>query len=353
MSIYTFKQQQIIILSLIILLGVFLAYSLKDIFTAVLGCIILYTLTRGLYLSLINKYNWKPVFAALLLIIGTFIIIVLPFFTLSWMVINKISYYSSNPQEIQLIIDHLSTISGMDIEHSETVSKVIQNIESWLLGAFPSVVSALLNIALLISVMYFLLYFMYTEHARFERTLMHYMPFREENSLLLATELRNIIFSNVLGQGLIAAVQGAFVGIGFVIFGIKDPVFWGVASALLSFVPVVGSALVFVPTGLISMSYGNYTAGIGIIAWGALVVANIDNIIRLIINKRVANTHPIITIIGVIIGLPMFGILGLVFGPLLLSYFLLLISIYEKRIDLVEHRPPKKTIIIPDDKHAG
>ena len=63
--------------------------------------------------------------------------------------------------------------------------------------------------------------------------------------------------------------------------------------------------------------------------WGALIVANIDNVIRLIINRKYANTHPIVSIVGVIIGIPVFGVLGLVIGPLLISYFILLIKIYE------------------------
>ncbi|HEY0245346.1 MAG TPA: AI-2E family transporter, partial [Mucilaginibacter sp.] len=65
------------------------------------------------------------------------------------------------------------------------------------------------------------------------------------------------------------------------------------------------------------------------LAYGLLFIGNIDNVLRMIINRRIANTHPIISVIGVFVGLPLFGILGLVFGPLLLSYFLLLIEIYE------------------------
>jgi predicted PurR-regulated permease PerM len=102
-----------------------------------------------------------------------------------------------------------------------------------------------------------------------------------------------------------------------------------VVGVLLSFIPIVGSGLVFIPAALIAISYQNYTAGFGILLWGALIVANIDNVIRLIINRKYANTHPIVSIVGVIIGIPVFGVLGLVLGPLLISYFILLIKIYE------------------------
>jgi predicted PurR-regulated permease PerM len=145
----------------------------------------------------------------------------------------------------------------------------------------------------------------------------------------LGSELSKITFSNVLGQGIIAIAQGTLIGIGFYIFNITDPLFWGVVGVLLSFIPIVGSGLVFIPAALIAISYQNYTSGFGILLWGALIVANIDNVIRLIINRKYANTHPIVSIVGVIIGIPMFGVLGLVIGPLLISYFILLIKIYE------------------------
>jgi predicted PurR-regulated permease PerM len=266
------------------------------------------------------------------------------------MVINQISYYTKSPTQITNILSHFSSLLGVDL-HSDRVVDVIQKIESWALGSFPSVVSAILNIFLLLSIMYFVLYFMFTEYENFESALLKYLPFKEKSSFLLAEELRKITQTNIIGQGVIAFAQGTCVGLGFLIFGISDPLFWGVLSALLSFVPLVGSALVFIPAGIIALSYNDYFSGIGILVWGVLIVSNIDNVLRLIINKKIANIHPIISIVGVIIGLPMFGILGLVFGPLLISFFLLLISIYENK----SSKPYTNPVLIhkKDEKEEG
>src|SRR5690606_8452467 len=84
-----------------------------------------------------------------------------------------------------------------------------------------------------------------------------------------------------------------------------------------------------IPASIILMADGHTLKGILLLAYGVLFIGNVDNVLRMIINKRIANTHPIISVIGVFIGLPLFGILGLVFGPLLLSYFLLLLEIYQ------------------------
>jgi len=323
------KQKQNIILIMIVLLGLFLAYSLRIICSAILGAIILYTLFRNLYIKLVVEKKWRNIFAFIFIAISTFSIIILPFFTLSWMVIDKLSFFNRNPKYLQELISHLSSMSGIDLNQSSILETVVKNIETWALSSFPTLVNALLSVFLLITIMYFLLYFMFKEYTKMEAAIIYYLPFNKENSLILGTELSKITFSNVLGQGIIAIAQGTLIGIGFYIFNITDPIFWGVVGVLLSFIPIVGSGLVFIPAALIAISYQNYTSGFGILLWGALIVANIDNVIRLIINRKYANTHPIVSIVGVIIGIPIFGVLGLVIGPLLISYFILLIKIYE------------------------
>jgi predicted PurR-regulated permease PerM len=151
----------------------------------------------------------------------------------------------------------------------------------------------------------------------------------EQYALKFAEELRNSTYSNVLGQGLIAVVQGALLANGFWLAGIPDPLFWGVIGAFISFLPVVGAPTLTIPAAAILYAQGHPAKGVILLLYGVLFIGNIDNVLRMMINKRVSNTHPIITVIGVFIGLPLFGILGLVFGPLLFSYFLLLIEIYE------------------------
>ena len=139
------KQKQNIILIMIVLLGLFLAYSLRIIFSAILGAVILYTLFRNLYIKLVVEKKWRNIFAFIFIAISTFTIIILPFFTLSWMVIDKLSYFNSNPKYIQDLISHLSGISGIDLNHSSILETVIKNIETWALGSFPTLVNALLK----------------------------------------------------------------------------------------------------------------------------------------------------------------------------------------------------------------
>ena len=147
---------------------------------------------------------------------------------------------------------------------------------------------------------------------------------------------------------MIAFVQGLLLSIGFIIFSIPDPLFWGLVCFFVSFLPVVGSPLVFVPAGIIELASGNTFGGVGILIWGVVLITNIDNLMRLWINKKMGNIHPIITITGVIIGIPIFGILGIVYGPLLLAIFVLLVRMYEAAF-VEDHTSEKEKVVHPGD----
>jgi predicted PurR-regulated permease PerM len=205
----------------------------------------------------------------------------------------------------------------------------VQKFSAYAADLFPSILSSAANIILTLLVLYFLLYFMLVQMKEFETALLKYAPFREQHALKFAVALRNSTYSNVLGQGIIAVTQGTLLANGFWIFGIPDPIFWGVIGAFISFLPVVGAPTLTIPASIILFADGHTLKGILLLAYGLLFIGNVDNVLRLLINKRIGNTHPIITVIGVFIGIPLFGILGLVFGPVLLSYFLLLLEIYE------------------------
>jgi predicted PurR-regulated permease PerM len=93
--------------------------------------------------------------------------------------------------------------------------------------------------------------------------------------------------------------------------------------------PVVGAALAYVPLAIIFFAQGNNLQGVGMLIWGFLFVGLVDNLFRFLLNKRLGNIHPLITVFGVIAGLTMFGFIGLIFGPMLLSLFIVLLKVYS------------------------
>jgi predicted PurR-regulated permease PerM len=157
-----------------------------------------------------------------------------------------------------------------------------------------------------------------------------YIPFSPENTELLRQRFRNVTVSTVIGTGLVAAIQGALVGIGFWAAGLSNALFWGVVTMVFSILPVVGSGLVWGPGAIALVLGGRWGWAIALAIWGVLVVGNVDYIVRPMIFRRWANIHPLITLIGALAGVPYFGLLGLLIGPLALSYFFELIRMYRE-----------------------
>jgi predicted PurR-regulated permease PerM len=329
MSIFNYRQRNNIILVSIVVLGCFLLYALSSLFSAILGAIVLFTIFRPTYLNLVDKRGWNKSLVALLIIFFSLIVIVIPFLTLSFMVIGKISAIREDSALVNEWTDRLNKFAGSTFNQPHFVDNTMKKLSLYVTDLFPSIISSAANIILTLLVLYFLLYFMFIQIREFEAGLLKYAPFREQHALKFALALKNATYSNVLGQGIISLTQGFLLANGFWFAGIPDAIFWGVLGTFISFLPVVGAPTLSIPAGIFLIVSGHTWKGIAILIWGLIVIGNVDNVLRMVINKRIANTHPIISIIGVFIGLPLFGILGLVFGPVLLSYFLLLVEIYE------------------------
>jgi predicted PurR-regulated permease PerM len=329
MSVFSYQQRNNIILVSIIVLGCFLLYALSTIFTSILGAIVLYVMFRPMYLFLTEKRGWHKVLSALAIIVLSLICIVIPFLLLSFMVIDKILSFKSTSLPIDSWVDKIDMVTAEYLNQPRFAEDTLKKLGTYAADLFPSLLGSAASIILTLLVMYFILYFMFVQLREFEAGLLRYAPFSQQHALKFAVALKNATYSNVLGQGIISLVQGVLLANGFWIVGIPDAVFWGVIATFISFLPVVGAPTLSIPAGLYLMLIGRNWAGIGIMVYGLLFIGNLDHVLRMVINKRIANTHPIISIVGVFIGIPLFGILGLVFGPVLLSYFILMTEIYE------------------------
>lgn len=327
---YTSDQRKYVVLGLIVILGIFLIYISNIIFDGVMGSIIFFSMFRSWQIYLTEKKGWGPSWAAFSIIVFSFIVLVLPFITLTWMVYSKILFLQDNPDQVNLYKQQIWTLIEpyVDVKNPDELLKPLQ---SKIFTLFTDALSSMSNIMLQLAMLYFFLFFMLRGREEFEQNVVKYLPFKEKNIFKLGTEMLNITYSNLLGQSFICLIQGILIAIGFYIFGLDDPLFWGTVCFFLSFLPVIGSPLVFVPTGILQIATGHTVSGVGIMLWGFILVTNIDNVIRFYLAKRIGDVHPLITVVGVVIGLHAFGILGLVYGPLFISYFILLIKIYEEQ----------------------
>jgi predicted PurR-regulated permease PerM len=323
------KIKQIIALSAIIILGAFLFFSLTGFISAFLGAVIFYIICSPLMHFLHVKRKIKKGLAAFIVILLSFLVIMIPIFVLGNLLIGKLTTILSGNttilSQVQYANSYIKEHLGFDVLNSENVLK----IQGTITQIVPNLLNQTFTIVGDIGIMYFIFFYLLYIEYDFKNAIIHYLPYTDENSKLFAKELTSQTYSNVIGAPLLAIIQGVFAVIGFAIFGLNEPLFWGVMCGFLSFIPFVGTALIWIPAGLVQLSMGASWQGIGILIYGALVITNIDNVFRFVLQKKLADIHPLVTVFGVIIGLNWFGLPGLIFGPVLISYFLIMIKIYR------------------------
>ncbi|OAB79554.1 AI-2E family transporter [Cochleicola gelatinilyticus] len=322
--------RQIFVLLLILLMGTLIFKEMLPYLSGVLGAITIYVLMRKWMAFLVKKKKWNPDLAAALLMFASFVGILLPVAGIVLMLGNKIGEAVQNSEEVVSAFkgqvanweDKIGYDLSSQIDVSAVSSWVSENLKSFAGGTF--------NIIIAIGMMYFLLYYMLTNRKQLKESLYQYIPINKENLKEIGGETQAMVRSNALGIPMVAIAQGIIALIGFIIFGIPDPFFWFVIVTIGSMIPFVGTLIGILPVFILSLSGGDNFQAWGILLYGLIIVGSTDNVIRLYVLKKLDNVHPLITLIGVIVGVPLFGFIGLIFGPLLLSLFLIVLRIYRK-----------------------
>jgi predicted PurR-regulated permease PerM len=230
--------------------------------------------------------------------------------------------------------------TGYDVMSPATMEKLQTAAGEFLPKFFGATFSALTSLG----IMYFMLFFMFVNGRDMERAMYEYTPLKDENVIRLGNEIRNMVISNAIGIPVIAVIQSVFALVGYWIFGVQDPFFWFVVTCFTAMLPVIGSTIVWLPLAVQLYVTDHHWQGIGLIIWGFAVVGMADNLFRILLARKIGDTHPLITIFGVIVGVNLFGFIGLIFGPLLITMFLLLLKIYsneyfEKKRDAAPPAP--------------
>lgn len=343
----TFDQNRVRQLSFIIiilLLGILLFLELASFIPAVLGAITLYILLHRAMLYLTEKRKWRKGLTALLLMLGSMIVILLPVGLLVNMLSSKVSYAIQHSAELtealKKVVSNIETSYNVEIASNANINKLGNAIAQ----SLPQVVGATFNTLTTIFFMYFILYFMLVNGRKMETTLYEYIPLRDENVSKISKEVNMMVVSNAIGIPVIAFAQGLIGLIGYLIIGVDDPFFWFGVTCIAAMLPVVGAALAYVPITIIFFAHDQTWQGIAMLIFGFGIIGTVDNVLRFTLLKKIGNVHPLTTVFGVIIGLKLFGFIGLIFGPLLISLFILLLKIYSSEF-VVKQRDSNNKIM--------
>ena len=313
---------------LIVGLGILLFRQAQPYMNGILGGFTLYLLLRGFTNWMKTKI--KPLAAVWIVTIGTTLFILIPLSLFSWALVNQISNLHFDTADIirpaQQMIGIIEERTGFDVLSEKNLSFVIAQVSSIGHSIMTGVSDLIINLAVAIMLLFFMLW----EGDKMEQFISELLPFEENNKREVLQKIQLIVRSNAIGIPLLAIIQGIISLFGYLLCGAPNPVLTAMLTAFASIIPIVGTVLVWLPVTVYFLVMGDWVHALILFAYGSLIVAQCDNLIRFILQKKMANIHPLITIFGVVAGLPIFGFMGIIFGPLMVSLFLLFLDIFRK-----------------------
>jgi len=333
MGSFNDRIRQVLVLSILILFLYLVIQELYIFLPGLLGALTIFILSRGQYFQLVYNRKWKKGRAAGLFIIYYLLILGIPIFLSITLISPKVNAFLENPTAmLDAAKKSIMTIQenmGFKLVSAESLSTSLNKLTNFIPTLLNSTATLITNLAIMLFILYYMLY-----HGReIEMFLNRVIPLKQENINLLAAETKKMVKANALGIPLISLIQGLTAMLGYFIFGVKEFALWGFLTGIFAFFPVIGTMVVWVPLVLYTYATGEHWNATALFLYSILVTGNVDYLARMTLLRKLGNVHPVITILGVIVGLGLFGFIGLIFGPLLISYIIVIFQIYSNEFN--------------------
>jgi len=314
-------------LLLLLLLGAALFASLTPFAAGLLGIPVLYVIFHPAQEWLAPRLG--PRTAAALVVAIALLLAVVPAVSFAALVATQGQGIASGVVESP-ILARLSALRLGRAAIGPHLADVGTKLVEWLANSAFGLIGTAARLALNLTIALFGLYFLLLRPGETWTAVSPYIPFSKDTSDKLRARFRNVTTATLVGTGLTAVIQGTLIGLGFWMTGLSNAVFWGAVAVVFAVLPVLGCAMVWGPGVVVLALDHRYGAAIGLALLAITIVGSVDNVIRPVAFRRWARIHPLTTLVGAVAGLPYFGILGLLIGPLALSYFLELSRVYRE-----------------------
>jgi len=275
--------------------------------------------------------SFVMIFVVLLLILIPSVFLISSVIGESSTVVNAIGNINLDDLSVQL-----SEQLNYDVNLRELIDPLIIKIGEFLTVSLPKFISSITEIVIGIFVMFFLMYYGFKEGEELMESFLKILPMTKAHKKELVVETKKVLGGVLYGQLLVALIQGLIGGIGFWIFGVPNPILWGFAMVILAFIPFLGTPMVWVPAVIYEFSIGNIWIGVALLLYNGLLTTNIDNIIKPKIIGTSTGMHPVLVLLGIFGGIVLFGILGMIIGPVVVALCTLIIKFFNRDIHVVD-----------------
>ena len=319
------------LITIILGLGLLLFLRMTPFMGGILGACTIYIMVRDQMLYLTQKKKIRKSVTAIILLIEAILCFLVPLSLAVWLLISKLQTVNVDTATFVDTITNLADWIRRKTEYDLLSKENISSIASILPGIGQFLMGGISSFAVNLFVLVFVLYFMLIGGTKMEQYIYELLPFSDSNKKHVMNEINMIVRANAIGIPLLAIIQGAIATLGYYLFDAPSALLFGFLTCFATVIPIVGTTLVWFPLAAYMAISGDWPHAIGLLLYCGLIVTNIDNLIRFILQKKMADTHPLITIFGVVIGLSLFGFMGVIFGPLLISIFILCVNIFKEQ----------------------
>ncbi len=239
---------------------------------------------------------------------------------------EKLAFLQDYAKQLNIPID-LDKLQIEQLIRSALVnaSQFIYTNSIGLVKGFTSVIFSLLLIL-------FITFFYFLEGDDFINAIKELSPLDPAHNEEIMGDVENTVKATLRGTVIVALIQGILGGLGFLIFGVPKAAFWGTVMVPASVIPVVGAALIWLPGALFLYFQGHTWYGLGLVFWGVVVIGSIDNLLKPYLMRGARYTPTVFTLFAIMGGITYFGTIGFILGPLILSFLLSVLSIYQNTI---------------------
>jgi len=330
------NEQRGLILVLIALLSFVTFMMVKPLLGYFLGAIIL-----GFMMHPMQKRLRKLVgdrISAFLLVIFGILVVVLPILGIGAAVIEDATNLAEDLEDSEAINttqieETVRGYTGQDFDIEASIDSVVQTLTQTTLGGVSQIVTTVTEIAIGVTLLVFLLYYLLKDGEKFVRWIKETTPLPSDIQNQLYARVNKTTWAVIKGHVLVAVVQGLVAGLGLAITGVPNYAFWTFIMVILGFIPIIGTVIVWVPAAAYLFAMNRSAAAIFLFIYGLVVVGLTDNILRPIAVDRGSNLHPAVIIIGVIGGVYIFGAAGLFIGPIILGIFKAILLVFKNNYE--------------------
>ena len=310
----------------LVLLGGAIAVAIAPFASGLLGAAVLYVLCAPAHRRLSRVLSGDA--AAAVTLAGALVVIALPIASVVMLLADQLPDVLREAQGSPAL-QRLATFRLGRLEVGPELAKASGAIIQWLSRQALQVVGGAARATLNLVIAFFALYYLLVSADGNWRSFRGMLPFSASTAEELRARFYSITHATLLGTGITSVLQGGIVGVAFALVGFPHAALWGVVTGFCSILPVLGSALVWLPGTVVLLADQRPGAAGLLFVLGALVASNIDNVIRPVIYRRVSHIHPLVTLVGAFGGVAWFGLLGVLLGPLAIQYFLVLVRLYR------------------------